>query len=893
MDDVIGRLNAALEGRYAVEQEIGQGGMALVFLAQDIKHNRKVALKVLRSELSIILGGDRFLKEIEVTANLQHPNILPLYDSGEADGFLYYVMPLMENETLADRLERERQLPLEDALEIAKDVSAAVDYAHRQGLIHRDIKPSNILLHDGQALVADFGIALAMSKAGRETRLTETGLSVGTPHYMSPEQAAGDRELDARSDLYSLGAVVFEMLVGEPPHVANTAQAVVAKILTDTPAPISRARELVPANVEAAVAKALARSPADRFASVADFSAALTNPSFTLPTMTMAAGVGGGKSGRAWKVTAGLLGLSTVALAFSSVLRGPEETHGVLRYELMLPVEVGANTDFGSNVAISPDGQRIVYSGMPEGAVAPGLWLRDRALLEPVEIPGTSLGVHPTFSPDGTQVAFIGDDRTLKVVSLGGRPPVTLYGGPNLRRGGLSWADDGFIYFAEWVQDGGPAPLHRIPETGGEVERVTSVDSSRLEVAHYFPDVLPGSELVLFAAAREEQYAVDTRDIAVANIETGEVKILLQGIQAVWSETGHILAVRGDGALISAEFDPETLEVGPAVPAFEGVQIESLVSADISVSSNGTLIFVPGTSLDEVSRRAVWVDRDGGITLIDPDWSGRYADPRLSPGGSRVAVSWIDGNETHVWVKELDAGPQSKLTFQGRLNIRPVWTPDGTEVAFISNRGGNRDVFLRRADAAIPAEGVLDVDGPVQEIEFTPDGEWMVVRVAGDIYLQGTEPGSELVPLIADSTATEMNFTVSPDGRWIAYVSDETGQLMVYVRPFPNVDDGKWPVSLRSGTSPRWAPDGSELFYRTSDAQFMAAEITSGPTLIVGERRVMFPYRGMVANNSHAQYDVHPDGERFFMIQLGDPTMTSNVVVIENFSQELTGGLEH
>jgi eukaryotic-like serine/threonine-protein kinase len=290
MDDVLTRLNAALEGRYTVLEEIGRGGMAVVFLAEDLKHRRKVVLKVLRSELAAILGAERFLKEIEVTANLQHPNILPLYDSGEADGFLYYVMPVVEGESLRERLDREHQLPVEDVVEIARSVAVALDYAHRHGVVHRDVKPSNILLHEGQALVADFGIALAMRKAGGDARLTETGLSVGTPHYMSPEQAAGDRELDARSDVYSLGATTYEMLVGEPPHVAKTPQAVVAKILMDTPAPIRRARDLVPENVEAAVAKALARSPADRFSSGAEFAAALTNPAFTLPALAAAGG---------------------------------------------------------------------------------------------------------------------------------------------------------------------------------------------------------------------------------------------------------------------------------------------------------------------------------------------------------------------------------------------------------------------------------------------------------------------------------------------------------------------------------------------------------------------------------------------------------------------------
>ncbi len=257
MIDIIARLSTALADRYTFEHEIGAGGMATVYLAHDIKHNRKVAVKMLRPELSAILGGERFLKEIEVTANLQHPNILPLYDSGEADSFLYYVMPYVEGESLRDRLNREKQLAVDDAVEIARAVAGALDFAHQRGVIHRDIKPENILLQAGQALVADFGIALALSAAGRGTRLTETGLSVGTPHYMSPEQASGDRELDGRTDQYSLGVVLYELLVGQPPFMAPSAQAIVAKILTETPIPVSKDRTTVPPHVDAAIGMSL------------------------------------------------------------------------------------------------------------------------------------------------------------------------------------------------------------------------------------------------------------------------------------------------------------------------------------------------------------------------------------------------------------------------------------------------------------------------------------------------------------------------------------------------------------------------------------------------------------------------------------------------------------
>ncbi|MEO8227717.1 MAG: serine/threonine-protein kinase, partial [Gemmatimonadota bacterium] len=274
MSDAALRLTTALADRYRIERELGQGGMATVYLAEDLRHDRKVAVKVLRPELAAVIGAERFLSEIKTTANLQHPHILPLFDSGAADSFLFYVMPYVDGESLRDRLTREKQLPIADAVRIAKEVSSALDYAHRRGIIHRDIKPENIMLQDGSALVADFGIALAASKAG-STRMTETGMSLGTPSYMSPEQAMGEREITARSDVYALGAMTYEMLVGDPPFSGSTAQAIVAKVLTEKPAPPSRARDTVPDAVEDAVLTALAKLPADRWASAAAFAAAL------------------------------------------------------------------------------------------------------------------------------------------------------------------------------------------------------------------------------------------------------------------------------------------------------------------------------------------------------------------------------------------------------------------------------------------------------------------------------------------------------------------------------------------------------------------------------------------------------------------------------------------
>jgi len=423
-------LKAALAGRYEIEREIGHGGMANVYLARDVRHSREVALKVLRPELAAIIGAERFVKEIEVTANLQHPNILPLYDSGEAGGFLYYVMPYLEGESLRIKLNREKQLSVEDTIEIAKAMAAALEFAHQHDVIHRDIKPENILLQAGQALVADFGIALAVSQAGG-TRLTETGLSLGTPHYMSPEQATGDREIDARSDVYSLGAVVYEMLTGDPPHTGNTMQAIVAKVLTETPIPISRMRDMIPPNVEDAVQRALAKSPADRFACAADFAAALTNPSFTIRKADTRDAVA---SSSLWNplslgatfVAAVLL----IAVAFGMFRPGGDDR--VMRFAIQL----GDNAPliyrgYGEppRLTLLPDGSGLVYVSGPPPGYSASLLLRRFDSLEPQTVPGTANAQSPAVSPDSRMVGFLavqGGRTTMKVVFLAGGSPISL-----------------------------------------------------------------------------------------------------------------------------------------------------------------------------------------------------------------------------------------------------------------------------------------------------------------------------------------------------------------------------------------------------------------------------------------------------------------------------------
>jgi serine/threonine-protein kinase len=476
---------------YMIERELGSGGMATVYLAHDKKHDRKVAIKILHAELAAVLGAERFLQEIRVTANLQHPHILGLIDSGivgneagELRGRPYYVMPYVEGESLRQRLDKEQQLPVSDSVRIATDVASALDYAHRHGVIHRDIKPENILLHDGKAIVADFGIALAVAQAGG-ARMTQTGLSIGTPSYMSPEQAMGERTITARSDIYSLGAVTYEMLSGEPPFTGATAQAIVARVLTEEPRPLTTVRRNVPPHVAAAVSHALEKVPADRFASAHAFADALNNPSF----MLLRASTIVDRDLSIHRLRLGLYGVTGLAILLAVTTlwgwRRPAPPKQVVRYSLVLDsTEAMAQGGlFFGRFDLSPDGSRLAYIGGPTGQIL----IRPRNQLHATAIPGTEGAKTPFFSPDGQRVGFFNGGRTLRIASLTGGPPITVTDSPG-GFAGASWGRDGFIYSHGF----GPSGLVRVEARSGAVPKsFTTLDSTGGSLATHGPTWFP------------------------------------------------------------------------------------------------------------------------------------------------------------------------------------------------------------------------------------------------------------------------------------------------------------------------------------------------------------------------------------------------------------------
>jgi serine/threonine-protein kinase len=775
MTDAVDRLKTALAGRYTVERELGSGGMATVYLAEDMKHHRQVALKVLRPELAAVLGAERFVQEITTTANLQHPHILPLFDSGEADGFLYYVMPFIDGETLRHKLNRETQLGIEEAVNITTDIADALDYAHRHNVIHRDIKPENILLHDGRPMVADFGIALAVSAAAGG-RMTETGLSLGTPHYMSPEQATAEKDLTNRSDIYSLGSVLYEMLTGEPPHTGASPQAIIMKIVTDEAQPVTQLRKSVPPHVAAATVKSLEKLAADRFESAAKFAEALTNPAFTIQTLPAGKAMSRAPDVAWWKriaavtsVLAALLLLTTVLGWFRTVSKP------VVRFSVRLPEDEAIAQQQGSRVALSPDGSKIVYVGPGEGGGLQ-LWLRNMDQLNATPLRGTGGACCPAFSPEGDAVAYFEEvDDLVRVVALNGAPPITV-ADSGLAPTGVVWGADGYLYLQ------GENGLARVPAAGGTLEDVSTLSEDGTETSHQARAILPNAKGVLVNIARPYG-SIAERDIAVVELETGTHRVLTPGVWAEYAASGHLLYVTADGALLAAPFDQDRLELtGPGVPITDGIGIRRW-SVDMALSANGTRLYGTGNIAGE---QLVWVSRNGALEEIERGWAADFESVALSPDGSRLALSILDDQGHHLWIKELPEGPHAILTLEGTLNFRAWWFPDNARVMFVTNRGPanvvsdralSNDLLVQRADGSAAADVQLDLERALWEGSFSPDGEWLVYRLGvpptRDIFIRRTIDDT-VTHSIASDDFEEVMPTVSPDGRWLAYQSDES-----------------------------------------------------------------------------------------------------------------------
>ena len=896
MSEAITRLNAALEGRYRIEAELGEGGMATVYLADDIKHERKVALKVLKPELAAVVGAERFLAEIKTTANLTHPHILPLFDSGEADGFVFYVMPHVEGESLREKLDREHQLPVDDAVRIASDVAEALDYAHGRGVIHRDIKPANILIQAGRPVIADFGIALAVSAGGAD-RLTETGLSVGTPQYMSPEQATGDQTTGPPTDTYALGCVLYEMLVGEPPYTGATAQAILGRIITGGPASATEQRSAVPAHVDGAIRKALEKLPADRFTSARGFADALADEHFRHGELAKVAAPS--RVGPWKRLTIGMSAVATAfALAFGWSFLGPEPPAPVVRFAFTF--EEGQEWTTQRGAIGLPDGSGIVYVGPGEtGAGSRQLWIRRWTDLDAQPIRGTEGAWGFAFSPDGREIAFSGDPFAwdpLQVVPLEGGLSRTLVDAVNLV---WDWTTDG-VYFS-----GVTFGLERVPATGGGIGAVEVVTELRQgEIWHNYFNALPGGTMAMFVSVGDFQGK--DAEIWALDLVTGDRRPLTLGLTPRYASSGHLLFNTLEGFLMAAPFDPVTAELsGPPVPVVEGLTVDHWGFTYYAVDEDGTLIYQVDVEAADVGSDSemVWVSRSGVETPVDPDWQFRnpilFAGWSLSPDGSRVAYTVVhEEGVQSIWVKQLPDGPAERLTFSEGREMSPAWSGDGEFLAYIRAEANvDYNVWQTRADGTGVPRLLLDPDVNVLQLRRSPDGEWLLLRTGvtggtqGRRDVMGFRPGTDeaLIPLVVSEDSDQMAPALSPGGRWLTYSSDETGRREIYVRPFPIDDSPPILVSRVGGSNPVWAHSSEELFYIDADFGMVAVQVETGADFRVLQRETLFRIptgsRGLPRRTA---YDLSPDDQRFLMVRaLPSTGGATRTIVVQNFFEVL------
>jgi Tol biopolymer transport system component/predicted Ser/Thr protein kinase len=869
-------------GPYEILSAIGAGGMGEVYRARDTRLERIVAVKILPDHLSDRAElRERFEREARTIASLNHPHICTLHDIGHQEGTDFLVMEYLEGETLAERLKK-GPLPLDLVLQYAIEIADALDKAHRKGITHRDLKPGNIMLTKSGAKLLDFGLAkLREPQAAVATlsalptegsNLTARGTILGTLQYMAPEQLEG-KEVDARTDIFAFGVVVYEMATGKKAFEGKSKASLIAKILETDPPLISSLQPMTPPQLDRVVKKCLAKEPEKRWQVASDLCDELKwiaeggahtgSPPIAAPV---------GKNWLKTTLWAGVVMAACILVGLAVWFLKPAAPKPVSRFVMALPEGQRLNENF-SALAISPDGTRLVYAGGP-GNLTTRLYVRAMDGLEARPIPGTEGGENPFFSPDGQRIGFITNGGKLVTVSLSGGAPANLAEVRFPGFYGASWGSQGIIVFVP--QRNGP--VLQISETGGEAKPLTHLEKS--EFAHAYPELLPGGKGMLFTAL-----VGTTANIVAQSLTTGEHRVLTQsGEQPRYAPSGHLVYAQGDD-LMAVPFDPQRLAItGAAVPVVHGI-LSSGGVAQYSFSSTGALVYVPG-SVQEAQSRLVWIDRKGAEQPVAAP-AHNYVLPRVSPDGKRVAVN-IEEADGQIWVYDVDRETLTRLTFEGGASIDPVWTPDGKRIAF---KGADNRLFWQPADGSTTAEALTSAELAGNNVpgSWSPDGQVLafmeINRDTGyDLYTLPLKDGKPQPFLRTASVETAPRF--SPDGRFIAYASDESGRIEIYVRSYPG-PGGKWQISSEGGSEPVWNPKGRELFYRAGN-KMMAVDVTVQPTFSAGKPRTLFEGPYLPTPRSFPDYDVSPDGQRFLMLKPSEQTSSlTQIVVVQNWFEEL------